>query len=60
MLNEDQSADEVRSESHAELKDMAKNGFHKCFDELYKPCTHRGHRTETPHLSQQSEYEMAS
>ncbi|GFU65442.1 hypothetical protein TNCV_633651 [Trichonephila clavipes] len=22
----------------AELKDMAKNGFQKCFDDLYKPC----------------------
>ncbi|GFV44790.1 hypothetical protein TNCV_563411 [Trichonephila clavipes] len=34
MLN-DQSADEVKSASQAELKDMVKNGFQKCFDGLY-------------------------
>ncbi|GFW59400.1 transposable element Tc3 transposase [Trichonephila clavipes] len=34
MLNKDQYADEVKSASQAELKDMAKNGFWKCFDEL--------------------------
>ncbi|GFS57971.1 hypothetical protein TNCV_3124611 [Trichonephila clavipes] len=37
MLNEGQSADEVKSASQAELKDMAKNGFQKCFEDLYKP-----------------------
>ncbi|GFV41056.1 hypothetical protein TNCV_2666471 [Trichonephila clavipes] len=31
-----QSADEVKSTSHAELKSMAKNERKKCFDELYK------------------------
>ncbi|GFW61257.1 hypothetical protein TNCV_3377721 [Trichonephila clavipes] len=31
-----QSTDEVKSASQAELKDMAKNGFRKCFDEFYK------------------------
>ncbi|GFV51746.1 hypothetical protein TNCV_1321021 [Trichonephila clavipes] len=31
-----QSADEVKSGSLAELKDMVKNGFQKCFDKLYK------------------------
>ncbi|GFT33711.1 hypothetical protein TNCV_4382371 [Trichonephila clavipes] len=36
MLNEDQSTDEVKSASQAELKGMAKNGFQKCFDDLYK------------------------
>ncbi|GFX16289.1 hypothetical protein TNCV_4705421 [Trichonephila clavipes] len=36
MLNEDQSADEVESALQAELKCMAKNGFQKCFDDLYK------------------------
>ncbi|GFW99477.1 hypothetical protein TNCV_3417101 [Trichonephila clavipes] len=30
------SEDEAKSASQAELKDMAKNGFQKCFDELYK------------------------
>ncbi|GFV80056.1 hypothetical protein TNCV_4654731 [Trichonephila clavipes] len=37
MLNEVKSADEVKSASQAELKDMVKNGFQKCFDDLYKP-----------------------
>ncbi|GFW82878.1 hypothetical protein TNCV_3494481 [Trichonephila clavipes] len=37
MLNEDSSADLVKSASLAELKDMAKNGFQKCFDNFYKP-----------------------
>ncbi|GFX33880.1 hypothetical protein TNCV_3962891 [Trichonephila clavipes] len=36
-LSEDQSADEVKSASQAELKNMAKNGYQKCFDGLYKP-----------------------
>ncbi|GFW20100.1 hypothetical protein TNCV_2320411 [Trichonephila clavipes] len=38
MLNEDQSANEVKSPScaQAELKGMAKNAFQKCFDDLYK------------------------
>ncbi|GFW88170.1 amiloride-sensitive sodium channel subunit alpha [Trichonephila clavipes] len=36
MLNEDQSTDGVKSASQSELKDMAKNGFQKCFDDLYK------------------------
>ncbi|GFX61370.1 hypothetical protein TNCV_4894141 [Trichonephila clavipes] len=36
MLNNDQSADEVNSESQAELKDMTKNEFHKYFKDLYK------------------------
>ncbi|GFW63218.1 uncharacterized protein TNCV_581581 [Trichonephila clavipes] len=36
MLNEDQSADEFKSPSQAKLKGMAKNGFQKCFDDLYK------------------------
>ncbi|GFT54739.1 hypothetical protein TNCV_5001151 [Trichonephila clavipes] len=31
-----QSADEVESTSQAKLKNMVKNGFQKCFDELYK------------------------
>ncbi|GFV69615.1 hypothetical protein TNCV_4507301 [Trichonephila clavipes] len=31
-----QSADEFGSASQAELKKMAKNGFQKCFGELYK------------------------
>ncbi|GFW77879.1 hypothetical protein TNCV_3910891 [Trichonephila clavipes] len=31
-----QSADEVKSAAQAELKDMSKNEFQKCFDELYK------------------------
>ncbi|GFS68031.1 hypothetical protein TNCV_1362551 [Trichonephila clavipes] len=31
-----QSVDEVKSASQAELKDMAKNGFQKCFDDRYK------------------------
>ncbi|GFS85165.1 hypothetical protein TNCV_4223061 [Trichonephila clavipes] len=31
-----QSADEVKSASQAELKDMSKNGFKKCFEDLYK------------------------
>ncbi|GFW91456.1 hypothetical protein TNCV_3376221 [Trichonephila clavipes] len=31
-----QSASEVKSASQAELKDMGKNGFQKCFDELHK------------------------
>ncbi|GFT09266.1 putative mariner transposase [Trichonephila clavipes] len=31
-----QSADEVKSAARAGLKDMSKNGFHKCFDYLYK------------------------
>ncbi|GFV65033.1 transposable element Tc3 transposase [Trichonephila clavipes] len=35
MLN-DQSADEVKSASQAELKDMAKIGFQKCFVDLYE------------------------
>ncbi|GFX25320.1 hypothetical protein TNCV_1274801 [Trichonephila clavipes] len=35
-LNEDQSAEEVKSASQAELKDMAKNRFHICFHGLYK------------------------
>ncbi|GFW63288.1 hypothetical protein TNCV_3477041 [Trichonephila clavipes] len=34
MLNEDQSADEVKSASQTELKDMAKNGFQKCVDDF--------------------------
>ncbi|GFV64824.1 hypothetical protein TNCV_809211 [Trichonephila clavipes] len=34
MLKEDQSADEVKSASQVELKDMAKNGFQKYFDDL--------------------------
>ncbi|GFX76956.1 hypothetical protein TNCV_2258191 [Trichonephila clavipes] len=36
VLNEDKSADEVKSASQAELKDMAKIGFQKCCDDLYK------------------------
>ncbi|GFV15170.1 hypothetical protein TNCV_4650021 [Trichonephila clavipes] len=36
MLNEDQNADEVKSASQIELKNMAKNGYQKCFNELYK------------------------
>ncbi|GFX97341.1 hypothetical protein TNCV_1077121 [Trichonephila clavipes] len=31
-----QSTDEVKIASQAELKNMAKNGFQKCFYELYK------------------------
>ncbi|GFW02084.1 uncharacterized protein TNCV_4854241 [Trichonephila clavipes] len=31
-----QSADEIKSASQAELKDMAKNGYQKCFDDRYK------------------------
>ncbi|GFV70609.1 hypothetical protein TNCV_3841901 [Trichonephila clavipes] len=34
MLNEDQSVDDVKSAS--QTKDMAKNGFQKCFVDLYK------------------------
>ncbi|GFT93977.1 hypothetical protein TNCV_2133591 [Trichonephila clavipes] len=34
MLNEDQSADEVKSASQSESKDMAKNGFQKCFHDF--------------------------
>ncbi|GFW53593.1 hypothetical protein TNCV_4814991 [Trichonephila clavipes] len=37
MLNVDQSANEVKSTSQVELKDMAKNRFQKYFDDLYKP-----------------------
>ncbi|GFS83354.1 hypothetical protein TNCV_600831 [Trichonephila clavipes] len=37
MLNEDQSADEVKNVLQSELQNMAKNGFQKCFDDLYKP-----------------------
>ncbi|GFV32274.1 hypothetical protein TNCV_1675601 [Trichonephila clavipes] len=37
LLNEDQSADEVKSASQAELKDRTKNRFQKCFDDLNKP-----------------------
>ncbi|GFY36601.1 hypothetical protein TNCV_28061 [Trichonephila clavipes] len=37
MLNVDQSVDVVKSISQVELKDRAKKGFKKCFDELYKP-----------------------
>ncbi|GFV06267.1 hypothetical protein TNCV_3667661 [Trichonephila clavipes] len=37
VLDEDQFANEVKSASQAELKDMAKNGFQKCFDDLYMP-----------------------
>ncbi|GFT81407.1 hypothetical protein TNCV_3672861 [Trichonephila clavipes] len=37
MLNADQSADEVKRSSLAELKDMTKNGCQKYFDDLYKP-----------------------
>ncbi|GFV49130.1 hypothetical protein TNCV_236641 [Trichonephila clavipes] len=37
MLDEDQFANEVKSASQAELKDMTKNGFQKCFDDLYMP-----------------------
>ncbi|GFW74868.1 hypothetical protein TNCV_2677381 [Trichonephila clavipes] len=37
MLKEDHSANEAKRASQAELKDMAKNGFQKCFDDLYKP-----------------------
>ncbi|GFV70481.1 hypothetical protein TNCV_2868271 [Trichonephila clavipes] len=36
MLNEDQSADQVKIESQAEVKDMAENRFQKCFENLYK------------------------
>ncbi|GFX06362.1 hypothetical protein TNCV_2938901 [Trichonephila clavipes] len=36
MLNEDQSADEIKNASQAELKGITNNGFPKCFDELYK------------------------
>ncbi|GFW81925.1 transposable element Tcb2 transposase [Trichonephila clavipes] len=36
MLNEDQSADEIRRASVAELKNMAKNRFQKWFDDFYK------------------------
>ncbi|GFS62137.1 uncharacterized protein TNCV_476871 [Trichonephila clavipes] len=32
MLNEDQSADEIKGASQAELKDMATNGSQKCYD----------------------------
>lgn len=31
-----QSSDEVKCASQAEIKDMAKNGFQTCFDELYR------------------------
>ncbi|GFW76293.1 hypothetical protein TNCV_1580721 [Trichonephila clavipes] len=31
-----QSADECKSESQAELKDMPKSGFQKCFENFYK------------------------
>ncbi|GFW05878.1 hypothetical protein TNCV_603501 [Trichonephila clavipes] len=31
-----QSGDEVKSASQADLKYMAKNGFQKCFDDLYE------------------------
>ncbi|GFV71064.1 hypothetical protein TNCV_3703861 [Trichonephila clavipes] len=31
-----QSADEIKSDSQAESKDMAKNGFQKCFENLCK------------------------
>ncbi|GFT97845.1 hypothetical protein TNCV_2167601 [Trichonephila clavipes] len=31
-----QSADEAKRSLYAELRDMAKNGFQKCFDEFYK------------------------
>ncbi|GFW95511.1 hypothetical protein TNCV_1722121 [Trichonephila clavipes] len=37
MLNENHSADEVKRASQAELKDTAKNGSQKCFEDLYKP-----------------------
>ncbi|GFV14973.1 hypothetical protein TNCV_1223051 [Trichonephila clavipes] len=37
MLNEDQSADEVKSASQAELKNKAKNRLLKCFNDLCKP-----------------------
>ncbi|GFS60276.1 DDE_3 domain-containing protein [Trichonephila clavipes] len=33
-----QSADEIKSVSRTDLKDMGKNGFQKCFDDLYKQC----------------------
>ncbi|GFW05883.1 hypothetical protein TNCV_603551 [Trichonephila clavipes] len=36
MLNEDLSTDEVKSTSQAELKNMAKDGFQKRFNDLYK------------------------
>ncbi|GFU77427.1 hypothetical protein TNCV_3498011 [Trichonephila clavipes] len=32
-----QATSEAKSASQAELKDIAKNGFQKCFDDLYKP-----------------------
>ncbi|GFW27297.1 hypothetical protein TNCV_2831971 [Trichonephila clavipes] len=35
MLNKGQSADEVKSTSQAELKDMDGNGFRKYFDGIY-------------------------
>ncbi|GFU94013.1 hypothetical protein TNCV_2391021 [Trichonephila clavipes] len=38
MLSEDQSVDEINSASQAVLKDRDKNGFQKCFDDLYKRC----------------------
>ncbi|GFV92669.1 uncharacterized protein TNCV_1375201 [Trichonephila clavipes] len=37
MLNEDQSKNEVKNTSQAELNDMAENGFQKYFDDLSKP-----------------------
>ncbi|GFX23118.1 hypothetical protein TNCV_2932821 [Trichonephila clavipes] len=36
VVDSPQSADEINSASQAKLKDMAKNGFQKCFDDLYK------------------------
>ncbi|GFY00586.1 hypothetical protein TNCV_2139811 [Trichonephila clavipes] len=34
MLNKDQSVDEIKRASQVEQKEMAKNGFQKCFDDL--------------------------
>ncbi|GFV15818.1 hypothetical protein TNCV_988011 [Trichonephila clavipes] len=50
MLNEDQSADEVKTTFQAELKHMAKNGFQKCVDDLYK-------RWQTYIVAQESYFE---
>ncbi|GFW40117.1 hypothetical protein TNCV_5118001 [Trichonephila clavipes] len=36
MLNEDQSAEEIKSAPQVELRNIAKNGFQKCFDDLYR------------------------
>ncbi|GFV61910.1 hypothetical protein TNCV_4107141 [Trichonephila clavipes] len=37
ILNEDQSANEVKSASQVEFENMDKNRFQKCFDDFYKP-----------------------